>query len=107
MRPGGLPYRWAIKAVSACRLVLLLAWPASVACPGYSPTCSAPGRQDRRCRLTTFLSILMFASFIGLILTGFPVAWVLGGLSVLFTAIAIVSRSISASRSVSTGPTRR
>jgi tripartite ATP-independent transporter DctM subunit len=36
------------------------------------------------------LSILMFASFIGLILTGFPVAWVLGGLSVLFTAIAIV-----------------
>ncbi len=36
------------------------------------------------------LSILMFFSFIGLILTGFPVAWVLGGLSVLFTAIAIV-----------------
>jgi tripartite ATP-independent transporter DctM subunit len=36
------------------------------------------------------LSILMFVSFIGLILTGFPVAWVLGGLSVLFTAIAIV-----------------
>ncbi len=32
----------------------------------------------------------MFVSFIGLILTGFPVAWVLGGLSVLFTAIAIV-----------------
>jgi tripartite ATP-independent transporter DctM subunit len=36
------------------------------------------------------LSILMFASFIGLILTGFPVAWVLGGLSIAFTAIAIV-----------------
>ena len=36
------------------------------------------------------LSLLMFVSFIGLILTGFPVAWVLGGLSVLFTAIAIV-----------------
>ena len=32
----------------------------------------------------------MFVSFIGLILTGFPVAWVLGGLSILFTAIAIV-----------------
>jgi tripartite ATP-independent transporter DctM subunit len=32
----------------------------------------------------------MFASFIGLILTGFPVAWVLGGLSIVFTAIAIV-----------------
>lgn len=36
------------------------------------------------------LSLLMFASFIGLILTGFPVAWVLGGLSIVFTAIAIV-----------------
>ena len=36
------------------------------------------------------LSVLMFASFIGLILTGFPVAWVLGGLSIVFTAIAIV-----------------
>jgi tripartite ATP-independent transporter DctM subunit len=36
------------------------------------------------------LSILMFVSFIGLILTGFPVAWVLGGLSIVFTAIAIV-----------------
>jgi len=33
---------------------------------------------------------MMFVSFIGLILTGFPVAWVLGGLSILFTAIAIV-----------------
>jgi len=32
----------------------------------------------------------MFVSFIGLILTGFPVAWVLGGLSIVFTAIAIV-----------------
>jgi tripartite ATP-independent transporter DctM subunit len=36
------------------------------------------------------LSTLMFVSFIGLILTGFPVAWVLGGLSILFTGIAIV-----------------
>lgn len=36
------------------------------------------------------LSIAMFAAFIGLILTGFPVAWVLGGLAVAFTAIAIV-----------------
>jgi tripartite ATP-independent transporter DctM subunit len=36
------------------------------------------------------LSILMFLAFIGLIFTGFPVAWVLGGLSVAFTAIAII-----------------
>jgi tripartite ATP-independent transporter DctM subunit len=36
------------------------------------------------------LALLMFASFIALVFTGFPVAWILGGLSVIFTAIAIV-----------------
>ncbi len=36
------------------------------------------------------LAVLMFVSFIGLVFTGFPVAWILGGLSVLFTALAIV-----------------
>ncbi len=36
------------------------------------------------------LVALMFLAFIGLIFTGFPVAWVLGGLAVLFTAIAII-----------------
>ena len=36
------------------------------------------------------LALLMFLSFIGLVFTGFPVAWILGGLSVLFTALAIV-----------------
>ncbi len=36
------------------------------------------------------LALLMFASFIGLVFTGFPVAWILGGLAVLFTALAIV-----------------
>ncbi len=35
------------------------------------------------------LSVFMFLAFIGLIFTGFPVAWVLGGLAVLFTALAI------------------
>ncbi|NND58227.1 MAG: TRAP transporter large permease subunit [Xanthomonadales bacterium] len=40
--------------------------------------------------INDLLSILMFVSFIGLILTGFPVAWVLGGLSIVFTVIAIV-----------------
>ncbi|MDZ7687021.1 MAG: TRAP transporter large permease subunit [Gammaproteobacteria bacterium] len=39
-----------------------------------------------------YLSILMFLAFIGLIFTGFPVAWVLGGLAVIFTAIGIVLR---------------
>jgi tripartite ATP-independent transporter DctM subunit len=36
------------------------------------------------------LVVAMFAAFIGLIFTGFPVAWVLGGLAVLFAALAIV-----------------
>ena len=38
------------------------------------------------------LALAMFMSFILLLFTGFPVAWVLGGLAVLFTAIAIVLR---------------
>ena len=37
-----------------------------------------------------WLAIAMFFLFIALIFTGFPVAWVLGGLAVLFTALAIV-----------------
>jgi len=37
-----------------------------------------------------FLAIGMFLAFIGLIFTGFPVAWVLGGLAVLFTALGII-----------------
>ena len=39
-----------------------------------------------------WLAIGMLISFVGLLLTGFPVAWVLGGLSVVFTALAIVAR---------------
>ena len=38
-----------------------------------------------------WLSLLMFMSFIVLIFSGFPVAWVLGGLSVLFTALGIIA----------------
>ena len=38
-----------------------------------------------------YFVIAMFLTFIGLLFTGFPVAWVLGGVSVLFTAIAIIS----------------
>ena len=40
--------------------------------------------------LREILAIAMFVGFIGLIFTGFPVAWVLGGLAVLFTALGIV-----------------
>ena len=38
------------------------------------------------------LAIAMFGSFIALVFTGFPVAWLLGGLAVLFTAFAIIAR---------------
>ncbi len=38
-----------------------------------------------------YLAILMFLGFIALIFTGFPVAWVLGGLAMLFTALAIIA----------------
>jgi tripartite ATP-independent transporter DctM subunit len=37
-----------------------------------------------------WLAIAMFAVFILGILTGFPVAWVLGGVAVMFTAVAII-----------------
>ena len=37
-----------------------------------------------------WLAVAMFAAFLIGILSGFPVAWVLGGVAVLFTAIAIV-----------------
>ncbi len=37
-----------------------------------------------------WLAVAMFACFMLGILTGFPVAWVLGGVAILFTAIAIV-----------------
>ena len=41
--------------------------------------------------LREWLAIAMFVAFIGLIFSGFPVAWVLGGLAVFFTALAIIA----------------
>ncbi|MDA9064642.1 TRAP transporter large permease subunit [Pseudomonadales bacterium] len=38
------------------------------------------------------LSVLMFVAFIGLIFSGFPVAWVLGGLAVVFTALGVIAQ---------------
>ena len=37
------------------------------------------------------LAVLMFLSFIGLVFTGFPVAWILAGLAIFFTVVAIVA----------------
>ena len=36
------------------------------------------------------LAVMMFFSFIALVFTGFPVAWILGGLAVLFSAFAVI-----------------
>ena len=36
------------------------------------------------------LAIIMFLSFFGLVFTGFPIAWLLGGLAVIFTGLAII-----------------
>ena len=36
------------------------------------------------------LALCMFFSFIALVFTGFPIAWILGGLSVFYTTLAIV-----------------
>ncbi len=36
------------------------------------------------------LAIIMFLSFFGLVFTGFPIAWLLGGLAVVFTGLAII-----------------
>ena len=38
-----------------------------------------------------WLAVAMFVSFIALIFTGFPVAWVLGGLAIFFTAAGIIA----------------
>ena len=36
------------------------------------------------------LAIGMFLSFILLVFTGFPVAWILGGLAVIFSALSLI-----------------
>lgn len=41
--------------------------------------------------LSVVLVIAMFATFIALLFTGFPVAWVLGGTAVLFTVVGLVA----------------
>ena len=38
-----------------------------------------------------YLVIAMFLTFVGLLFTGFPVAWVLGGVAVIFTFVGYYS----------------
>lgn len=44
--------------------------------------------------INEILATLMFVAFIGLLFTGFPVAWVLGGLAIVFTVIAWASDTL-------------
>jgi len=39
--------------------------------------------------INEILAVLMFVSFIAVLFTGFPVAWILGGIAILFAAISI------------------
>ena len=41
-----------------------------------------------------YLVIGMFVSFIALLFTGFPVAWVLAGVGIIFAGVASMSDSI-------------
>ncbi len=43
--------------------------------------------------INEILAITMFASFIGLLFSGFPVAWVMGGVAVIFAALAMLADS--------------
>ena len=38
-----------------------------------------------------YLVIAMFVTFIALLFTGFPIAWVLGGTAVIFTGVGMLA----------------
>ncbi len=42
-------------------------------------------------QINDYLVISMFLTFVGLLFTGFPVAWVLGGVGVLFTGVGYIA----------------
>jgi tripartite ATP-independent transporter DctM subunit len=42
-------------------------------------------------QINDYLVIAMFLTFVGLLFTGFPVAWVLGGVGVLFTGVGYIA----------------
>ncbi len=110
--PTGLPYRWAFKAVIPASFVLLgLAALARLVHDVHGLlTGPASDREGKGLRtvlrlligfaVVTFaatllvetteekLVIAMFMAFIGILFTGFPVAWTLAGTGVAFTAIA-------------------
>ncbi|MGB0661962.1 MAG: TRAP transporter large permease subunit [Mangrovicoccus sp.] len=110
--PTGLPFRWAFKAIIPISFVLLgLAALARLIHDGHALIHGGPKeREGKDLRLIlwallgfavvayglTFLVeyteeklvIAMFLTFIALLFTGFPVAWTLAGVGVLFCGIA-------------------
>ncbi len=108
--PIGLPARWAFKAIIPISFVLLAIAAAARLIHDVHAIYAAPRTEGRG--LLTVLAVLagfalvavllaglvetteeklvvaMFLTFIGLLFTGFPVAWVLAGTGVLYCGIA-------------------
>ena len=110
--PTGLPMRWALKAVIPISFVLLaLAALARLIHDGHAllsgPASERQGANLRRVALLLFcfalvafaltflvetteekLVVAMFLTFIALLFTGYPVAWVLAGVGVAYCGLA-------------------
>ena len=113
--PTGLPARWALKAVIPISFALLaIAASARLIHDVYRLVTGTDERAERSGLrpvgivlfgfvIVTFaltrlvetpeevLVVWMFMSFVGLLFTGFPVAWVLAGIGVAFCAIAYLA----------------
>ncbi len=50
------------------------------------------------------LAILMFISFLALLFTGYPIAWLLGGVAVLFTVVIVTADAVLLDRVLETFP---
>ncbi len=109
--PTGLPGRWAFKAVIPISFVLLSIATLARLIHDVHGLFTRKGRTDGRgigtillvllgavvigFFLTTFvestedkLVVAMFMTFVGLLFTGFPVAWVLAGVGVMYCGVA-------------------
>ena len=111
-RPTGLPARWALKSVIPLSFILLtmaalarLVHDVHMIATSADGPSSGPGLRRLFLMIGVFvvvtlalvqlveapeeiLVICMFMTFVGLLFTGFPVAWVLAGVGVLYTGIA-------------------
>ncbi|WP_354003538.1 TRAP transporter large permease subunit [Defluviimonas salinarum] len=112
--PTGLPYRWIFKAVMPISFVLLALAALARLIHDLHALTTGPAQEREGRKLRTFLwgaigfavatlalstlvepteeklVIAMFMSFIGLLFTGFPVAWTLAGVGVGFCGVAFL-----------------